>query len=215
LLGSHFEEFENAREAEQGELLTGPGLDQLLNKMGGVLKRASPIRLTKDLTCSIGARLQLTNTKEFRSVISLEPAQYCYDPARTKRSPYAWSGLERYGPYDRESFPRRMPRILIVCAYTAVGRVSQAIQMFRNGISSVGNPAYEKGFVDTFHLVNPEFGTLPVPLFGDARHLPARTYRHTLEEHLARDSTPAALERDISVDEDNFRIRVIVSPKGI
>jgi hypothetical protein len=33
LLGSRFEEFETAREAEQGALLTGPGLDQLLNKM--------------------------------------------------------------------------------------------------------------------------------------------------------------------------------------
>jgi hypothetical protein len=189
LLGSRFEEFETAREAEQGKLLTGPGLDQLLNKMGGVLKRASSIRLTKDLTCSIGARLQLTNTREFRSMISLEPVQYCYDPARTKRSPYAWSGLERYGPYDRESFPRRTPRILVVCPDTAVGRVSQAIQMFRNGISSVENPVYEKGFADTFPLVNPEFGTLPVPLFEDAHYSPARTYRHTLEEHLARDST--------------------------
>jgi hypothetical protein len=86
------------------------------------------MRLTNDLTCSIGARLQLTNTREFRSMISLEPTQYCYDPARTKRSPFAWSGLERYGPYDRESFPRRTLRILILRPDTAVGRVSQAIQ---------------------------------------------------------------------------------------
>jgi hypothetical protein len=61
--------------------------------------------------------------------------------------------------------------------------------MFRDGISSVKNSAYEKGFTDTFRLVNPEFVTLPVPIFGNERNAPAPIYRRTLEDHLARDTT--------------------------
>lgn len=188
LLGNRFKEFENFRDAEQSELLTGPGLSQLLNKMEEVLKSASPIQLTTDLTCSIRPRLQLTNTDEYRTVIPLEPTQYCFDPSRTKRSDYAWSGLERYGPYDRDSFPKRTPRILVICPDTVSGRVSQALKKFRDGISSVKNSVYEKGFADTFYLVNPEFISLSVPIFGNERKSMGQIYRQVLEDHLARDT---------------------------
>jgi len=99
----------------------------------------------------------LWNVAEHRSVLALEPAQYCFDPSRTKRSTYAWPGLERYGPYDRESFPRRTPRLLVVSPDTVAGRVSQAMKMFRDGISSLDRSVYDKGFTDTFRLVNPEW----------------------------------------------------------
>lgn len=188
LLGSRFQEFENFRDAEQSELLTGPGLSQLLDKMEEVLKKASPIQLTTDLTCAIRARLQLANRDDYQTVTSLEPAQYCFDPSRTKRNAYAWAGLERYGPYDRDSFSKRTPRILVVCPDTVSGRVSQAVKLFRDGISSVKNAAYEKGFADTFYLVNPEFIALPIPIFDNGHNSPAHIYRQTLEDHLARDA---------------------------
>lgn len=73
LLGSRFEEFEHFRDTEQGGLLTGPGLNQLLNKMEEVLKKASPLPLTKDLTCSIRSRINLTNTEDYHTVIPLAP----------------------------------------------------------------------------------------------------------------------------------------------
>ncbi|HEY5864446.1 MAG TPA: hypothetical protein VI542_02675 [Candidatus Tectomicrobia bacterium] len=76
LLGSRFKEFENFRDAEQSALLTGPGLSQLLNKMEEVLKKASPIQLTADLTCAMRARRQLATRGDYQTVISLEPAQY-------------------------------------------------------------------------------------------------------------------------------------------
>lgn len=189
LLGSRFEEFENFRDVEQSGLLNGPGFSQLLNKMEQELKKVSPIQLTKDLTCSIKAPLQLTNTEEYHTVIPLESSQYCFDPSRTKRNAYAWPGLERYGPYDRESFPKRTPRILVVCPDTVAGRVSQAVRMFRDGISSAERSVYEKGFADTFYLVNPEFITLPIPIFeNNGGNPPAQVYRRTLEDHLAWDT---------------------------
>jgi hypothetical protein len=132
--------------------------------------------------------VQFTNKGNYQTVIPFEPAQYCFDPSRTKRNPFAWAGLERYGPYDRDSFPKRTPRILVVCPDTVSGRVSQAVKLFRDGISSVKNPAYEKGFTNTFYLVNPEFITLSIPIFKNASNSPAHIYGQTLEDHLARDA---------------------------
>jgi hypothetical protein len=189
LLGTRFQQFENFRDAEQGELLTGPGVDQLLAKMLDVLRNASPIILTNDLSVSISQRLAINNDKSYKTFVALSPSQYCFDPSRTKRSQYAWSGLERYGPYDRDSFAKRTPRALVVCPDSIAGRVGQAIKLFRDGVTSVSRPVFEKGFANTFHLVNPEFVTLSIPLFGVEQQAIVNAYRTTLENHLARDAT--------------------------
>jgi hypothetical protein len=189
LLGSRFKEFEGFRDAEQGGLLTGPGLSELLDRMQQVLVKASPIQLSDDLSCTISDRLRLENRDDYQTVIPLTPAEYCYDPARSKRASYAWAGLERFGPYDRESFAKRTPRVLVVCPDRAIGQVGQALKAFRDGISTVRNSAYEKGFARTFHLVNPEFVTVQVPLLQDRHAYPHQAYRKALEDHLARDSS--------------------------
>ena len=188
VLGPRFQQFENFRDAEQGEFLTGPGVDQLLSKMLDVLRNASPIPLTSDLSVSVSRRLEVTNQNSYKTFVQISPSQYCFDPSRTKRSQYAWPGLERYGPYDRESFAKRTPRVLVVCPDSIAGRVGQATKLFRDGITSVAKPVFEKGFANTFHLVNPDFGSLSIPLFGAEQSAIVGVYRTTLENHLARDA---------------------------
>lgn len=189
LLGSRYERFDEARLTEESKLLSGPALHDLLGKMQSYLWDASPVRLTADLTCDIGGVIELKNTATFKTIVRLKAARYCFDPAKAQRSDYAWLGLEKYGPFDRETFSKRTPRILVVAPDTAAGKVSQFVKMFRDGITSLPGSRYEKGFTGTFGLVNPEFSPCAVPFHGAKGKRPCDLYRQAVADHLERDPT--------------------------
>lgn len=188
LLRKRYDQFSHELDSLQGELSDGPGLDKTLDEMGKFLLSKNPLSLPGNLTCTIGERVRIDNTVDFKSFVQLRPARYCFDRSRTKLADYAWVGLQRYGPFDRESFPKRTPRILVVCPDRVAGRVSQAMQLFRDGIVSVEDSRFANGFAGTFRLVNPEFVPMSVELFGVANEDVSRVYRSSIEEHLARDS---------------------------
>lgn len=188
LLRKRYDQFTREVDALQGKLSDGPGLDRMLDEMGKFLRSKNPMSLPGNLTYSVGKRVRIDNTSDFKSFIQLKPARYCFDRSRTKLADYAWVGLERFGPFDRESFPKRTPRILVVCPDRVAGRVSQAMQQFRDGILSVEKSRFANGFAGTFRLVNPEFVSIRVDLFGVPNEEVSSVYRNSIEEHLARDS---------------------------
>ena len=186
LMGSRIAEFEEKRRAAESKLLTAPAVHDLLSKMQEYLWNASPLELTADLSCSIRGVITLQDTGTYRTVVRSKPSDYCFDGAKAKRSDYAWPGLERYGPFDRDSFAKRTPRILVVCPDKAEGQVGQFIKMFRDGIFSLSGSRYANGLAGNFGLVNPQFVTCSVPLLGAGNQPAAELYRKTVEEHLSR-----------------------------
>ncbi len=195
LLGGRFAEFENRRYVKEGEFLLGPSVDRLLSKMGDILHQASPVLLAPDFTCTIGQRLELHNEADYTSLIASRPVEYCFDAAKSKRSILPWPGLLHYGPFSRDTFSKRTPRLLVVTPDQAAGKVSQFVKVFRDGIQSLANSRYSKGFAATFGLVNPEFITCTVPLLEGGSKPAAELYRRAVEDHLAaqRDGYDAAL----------------------
>ncbi len=187
LLGSRYERFDSARYIQESNLLNGPALHDMLHKMQEYLWNASPVSLTPDLTCDIGRVIELNNTAAFTSVVRSKPARYCFDPSKAQRSDYAWPGLEKYGPFDRDTISKRTPRILVVTPDTSAGKTSQFIKMLRDGIASIPGSRYEKGFARTFGLVNPEFVTCSVPFHGATAKPPSQLYRQAVASHLERD----------------------------
>lgn len=185
LLGRRFEEFEAARYEHESRFLLGPALDTLLVKMGQILAKASPIRLSTDLSCNIGDRIRPSNSSDYQSVVTCEDVEYCFDAAKSKRTIIPWSGLMKYGPFSRDTFSKRTPRLLVVCPDQSAGKVSQFVRALRDGIQSVGNSKYPRGFAGSFGLVNPEFDTCTVPLLGSTDSSAAAIYRDAIEDHLA------------------------------
>lgn len=195
LLGSRYDAFETARWQHEGKFLLGPDLDRVLDKMGQFLTKASPITLAPGLSASINGRIEFVDTGEYQSVVTCDDVEYCFDSARSKRHIIPWSGLARFGPFSRETFSKRTPRILVVTPDESEGKVGQFVRAFRDGIQSGPNPRYPKGFASTFGLVNPEFVTCAVPVLGAADAGVAARYRKAIEDHLAaaRDPYDAAL----------------------
>jgi hypothetical protein len=110
MLGDKYEPFESARSAQQDQLLNGPAREQVMETMATFLGKASPLELAPDLSCEIGQRIAIGNEPDYQTVLQSRPVAYCFDPAKTKRHMYAWPGLEKFGPFSRETFPKRSPR---------------------------------------------------------------------------------------------------------
>jgi hypothetical protein len=106
ILGSRYVQFDRELDDHMAQLLDGPAMASMLDRMGEFLRGRSPIRLAPDLEATAGERFDLSNPEPpTRKIIDeFPPVEFCFDTARTKRDQYPWSGLERFGPFSRSCF---------------------------------------------------------------------------------------------------------------
>ncbi len=186
LLGTRYESFEKERQAQEAACLTGPALDAMLSRMAGYLAKASPIFLCLGLECSVGERIAIENVDPYQTYLLAPPVEYCFDAARSKRHKYAWQGLDRFGPFSRDAFGKKSPKILVVFPDSVQGTVERFLRYFRDGVNlEQGNSAFSGGFAKTFGLVNPDFVFCRVPWLARPTNTPAQAYRNAIEDFLS------------------------------
>ena len=61
ILGAGYEEFEQERDDHMAQLLNGPAIASMIDRMGKFLRERSPIRLAPDLDAIVGERFDLSN----------------------------------------------------------------------------------------------------------------------------------------------------------
>ena len=186
LLGSDYDAFEQARQREEAKLLSGPAVNDLLQQFRKFFQKDPTLQLTQDLTVTINDQLSVKNSSAYESIHIAPPVQYYFDPARTKTSQYPWLGIKQYGPFSKDTFPKRTPNILVVFPEMAQGATETFLKHLRNGITN-SRPAYEGGFAKLFGLLNPTFQLCKVRFLNTAD--PAGAYRQAIEEHLAASSS--------------------------
>lgn len=184
ILGWRYARLRDAYRAEEGTYTTGDALNRHLDVMGGTLKKKSPWALADGMQCVLGQRVQIRNSPSYQSYVQASPVEYCFDSARTKRHKYAWPGLERHGPFDRDAFPRKTPQILVVAPASEQGRVEQFCRQLRDGITKVAKPRFSKGLTGTFGLVNPRFEFCVVPDVTARAAVPGRLYGDAIKAWL-------------------------------
>jgi len=211
LLGrNRYEEFDRRRQELEGTLLGGPGLDQLYSKMGEVLEKNSPIQITRGIECRVLGRIKPDNNDAYKTVVDVGQGQYCFDPAKTKRADYAWPGIERFGPYSRDTFPKKSPRILVLAPDKATGKVGQFVGQLSQGITSLPSSRYAGGLAKLFHLHNPEFITTSVSLLGQPTKTACAHYREAIEGALRKSADyDAAL---VAILDEHARVDDSVNP---
>ena len=185
LLGREYEFFEQTRRREEAKLLSGPAVNEMVGQFHQFFRKDPILRLTEQLTATIGEQLKLTNTNVYHTIHHAPPVQYYFDPARTKASPYPWVGIKQYGPFSKDTFPKRTPTILVVLPDTAQGATEKFLNSFRNGLATPKSQ-YEGGFAKLFGLLNPTFTLCKVPLVSATN--PALAYQRAIEESLAANS---------------------------
>ncbi|MBD1919760.1 stem cell self-renewal protein Piwi domain-containing protein [Microcoleus sp. FACHB-831] len=198
ILGEQYEDFEAARTDQESQLLIGPALDTTLTEMQTFLVKKFPLQIAPDLQGMIGDRIEAINTNEYQSVVTASRIEYCFDAARTKRSPYAWLGIDKYGPFSRENFSKKTPEVIVFFPDTEQGAVENFLRALRDGISIKKKEMdeynnlewnetskYTGGFAKIFGLVNPKFTLQSVPWFKNKHKPPADIYREAIEQTLA------------------------------
>lgn len=187
LLGDRYTELLSAIDDVQANFRLGPDFDKVVEQMGEFLRRKSPIILAPGCSAKIGKRLRLANQGGLTSIYRAPPVDYVFDRSGAQRDAYAWRGLQSSGPYDRTTFAKKSPRILVVFPTTAEGKVDVFLKALRDGMPPP-QKAFPNGFAKTFGLVNPEFIRVPVRLNGLVSDKVEAAYRAAIEVHLQKDS---------------------------
>lgn len=185
LLGTRFSVFDAARYTAETSLTTGPAQRDALATFGDALKKQPPLRLAPGVSCSVGVQVEFQEIGRQPSAWAGAAVEYCFDAAKSKRNRYAWPGLEEFGPFDRESFPRRSPRLLVVTPDASQGIAEQFVRALAEGVQSVRPSHFSQGLARLFGLTKPAWDVLPVPVSkaGSPVHL---VYKTALEAHLAK-----------------------------
>ncbi|MGO9232639.1 MAG: hypothetical protein ACLP4V_00545 [Methylocella sp.] len=186
LLGNRYTSLHNAIDDVEATFRVGPEFDAFVCQMGEFLQRKSPISIGLGIEARVGARLAIENSQDTTSVYTVSPVEYVFNRAGTMRDQFAWPGLQRNGPYDRTTFAKKSPRILVVYPDTIEGKVETFIKALRDGVPPPSR-GFPNGFAKTFGLINPEFLLCPVRLFGSGGQPAEAAYRRSAEEFLAKD----------------------------
>lgn len=201
LVGGRYEALREAHRDEEAAFTTGQAVDAHLNLMAETLQKRSPWSLAEGMTCALGRRVQIRNAPTYKSFIQCSPVEYCFDAAKAKRDKYAWTGLERHGPFDRDAFSRKTPQILVVVPAPNLGRAEQFCRQFRDGITKMSNPRFSKGLAGTFGLVNPRFEFCVVPGLTGRSDNPGALYGETVRAHIESKGADYAVAFVVLLDE--------------
>lgn len=205
LLGKHpYKNFDEAREEEEARWLGGRESFLSSAKLAETASKKGPLAMGPGLSATIGERVCYPLSGERKTWVQFPFVDYCFDAARSKKDQYPWRGIEKFGPFDQDSFEKRSPKILLVAPDTIMSRVEQAMRDFNDGARVA---SWAKGFAAYFHLVNVRFVACPVPSSA-ASGDPARAYRDVIEKHLAREpdfDAAIVIIRDAEAEIDDGR----------
>lgn len=182
LLGTQtYDRFEEERAKEEAKRFTGSAVDELLGKIHKYLKDAARLELYGGLSCLVGEQLILQNSDNYETITAASRVDYCFDAARTKRHQFAWAGIERFGPFSRETFARKSPLIWVIFPDTIQGQVENFLRQFRDGIPG---SKFAGGFGKLFCLTNPQFKLVPIPWLENRQTQPVQLYQKAIEQQL-------------------------------
>lgn len=116
-----------------------------------------------------------------------------FDPGGSPETSIAWAqkGLDEIGPYDRQSFARKRPRIAVLCEAGARRETEAVVRDFLHGLPNVKGPGpaflvpHGTGLLGRFRLSEPEVRFFPAAGDGAATYIAA-----------AREAVSAAAARD-------------------
>ncbi len=176
LLGDRSERFWAQYDYLESNFLGGAGFDVCLKRLASTLSRHKGIYLAPGISVTIGEPVHVSADKD------PPPVSYCFDPGKTKQNTLPWNGLVEFGPYDRDTFPKKAPTLLLVCPNDAQSRIEQAVRKFKDGIPGT---VFSRGFSRVFHLANLGVDTCPVDAaratFADIATLYSRAVEKALQ----------------------------------
>lgn len=151
ILGQRSKAYGSLR-AEIAKLLNPEGQLQRIKDIAGVIS-SSPVNCTPYLSVTIDKQaLQTSSTSRISSTLFTPPGFLLKFGGQSIHEPIA-SAIALNGPFDRDSFQKTTPYILVITPKQYLGRVDQFLGSWRNGRIN----KYQKGFVSQYRLRGCDF----------------------------------------------------------
>lgn len=152
ILGVQGSKSYNAVRTEISKLLNSEGQQQRIKDIAGVLSE-SPIDCAPGLSVTIDKQaFSPSSSSRISSNVWTSPGfllKYGGLPVNQKIA----NALAAQGPFDRDSFPKTTPYILVITPKQYLGRVDQFLRIWRNG----GVSHYQKGLINQYKLRGCDF----------------------------------------------------------
>src|SRR5262249_17351862 len=129
ILAGLYAKFEKSRENWESAFITAPSFKDVIETFS---RKSRNVLLAPGVTATIGTAIHVENAGGAKVFVELRPVEYCFDAAKTKRNTIPWDGLLEFGPYDRDTFEKRMVRILVVVPQTEQNKAEQVFGTFRD-----------------------------------------------------------------------------------
>lgn len=125
-----------------------------------------PLELVPGIGFKLSPLLREGKTNwQFGSEMMAKP-MLVFDAGGGRTDVWSERGLDTNGPYDRQFFTPKQPRITVICQASVQGQVEQFVYKFFEGMpdvagrkDGVGRKPYAKGFVRRFALEKPHVQT--------------------------------------------------------
>jgi hypothetical protein len=118
------------------------------------------------LAIADGVPLEFAGLLDERGMLPFPPAEvferptFTFDPGGSRNDKWVQRQLDVTGPYDRATFERKRPRIVVICETRRRGEVAESVAHFLDGLpevkSSKGLIPHGTGLVGRFRLQKPQ-----------------------------------------------------------
>jgi hypothetical protein len=119
------------------------------------LRHAGPLKLAADLHAEVRHLLTPQPGSDAGQIREAKPPRFVFDIARTKTSDLPRSGLEKFGPFDVETFSSRRPDVLVIVPDDWRGAAEIFLGKFKDGLPNTS--PWTKGFSRKYHLADCKF----------------------------------------------------------
>ena len=125
-----------AAEQAAQELNSGPGRKRQIVEALKYLQTLTNLEAVPDANFKISALLE-QGVQGFPKLEYIKKPTLVFDPAGTRTTDFAESGLKKHGPYDQQTHTPKKLRIVVVCEARSEGQVDAFVAKFLNGMPNV------------------------------------------------------------------------------
>ena len=112
--------------------------------------KAKAFKCSTNLSFEIKDHIKTTEGYQIGEHSQAEAPSFVFDKTQTKTHYLADMGIEKYGPYDNDSFTEKKPIILVITPKQYRGAVDVFLKAFAQGISQ--DRYFNKGFKNKYYL---------------------------------------------------------------
>lgn len=173
------------------ELTGAEGVVKQIDALHSALTAESPIVCTPELSFVAQPRRPVKYGIGAGRFQHLQRPIFVFQPGGAKTSTWHDDGLNEYGPFDSEMFPKKSPNILVIVPEEWKGDAETFVRYFKDGIPPAElargrkqpqKQYFAKGFVRKYHLTDANFEFRQFALGNN----PAQSYRTACLEALAQ-----------------------------